>query len=238
VGASVGPVVVKKSTFYGFGQTIFLCQTNTASVSISDCTFDNFTVAPGTSPRYVIDLGTQASPITVTNCIFGSTTATKYSKGFKTGGTVTISNSYRTSDCFLSISDSIVATGGITGSIVAYTGSAATVFKTPSTSVPGASFSNTADYTIIDAAFPGKNNAGDSRWYTPTAVVSPKVSSKVISYNGTQISLNETQDIAIYNVTGELLKSAKKVNVLSVANLQKGVYIIKAGTAVQKFIAQ
>ena len=68
------------------------------------------------------------------------------------------------------------------------------------------------------------------------AVVSPKASSTVISYNGTEISLNEAQDINIYSVTGELLKSAKKINLLSVANLAKGVYVVKAGSAIQKFI--
>lgn len=227
---------MKKSSFYGFGQTVFLCQTNTASISISDCTFDNFTVAPGTSARYIVDLNAQVSPITITNCIFGMTSATRYSKGFKTGGTVTITNSYRTSDCFLSVSDSIIATGGITGSIVAYSGSAANVFKTPSTVAPGASFSNVADYTIIDNGFSGKNNAGDPRWYTTTGINSPKAYSTIVSFNGTEILLNEVQNIAIYSITGELLKSAKQVNILDTDNLAKGVYIVKAGNAIQKIL--
>ncbi|MFT3752400.1 MAG: T9SS type A sorting domain-containing protein [Paludibacter sp.] len=83
------------------------------------------------------------------------------------------------------------------------------------------------------------NTIGDPRGYKlKSAVNSPKTSSTAISFNGTEIKLNETQNVSIFSVTGELLKSAKQVNQLSVANLSKGVYIVKAGTNVQKFIVK
>ena len=110
------------------------------------------------------------------------------------------------------------------------------MFTTPTTFDGAAATATVGDYSIKDISFAAI--AGDPRWRGHTAVISPKASSTAISYNGTEIKLNEAQDINIFSVTGELLKSAKKVNILSVANLTKGVYIVKAGNAVQKFIKE
>jgi len=167
VGVSIGPVVVKKSTFYGFAQTIFMCQNNTESVSISDCTFDNIAVIPGTTARYIVDLGTtQASPIILANCVFGySPSASTYSNICKTGGSITINNCYKTSDC-TATANSLYSKAGIIGSITNYAGISAQLFKNPNRSIPGASFVTTADYSINDRTFPGINNVGDPRWYS------------------------------------------------------------------------
>ncbi|HET7734106.1 MAG TPA: DUF4957 domain-containing protein [Paludibacter sp.] len=95
------------------------------------------------------------------------------------------------------------------------------------------------DFTLPEGSTLITMKVGDPRWFgTISAINSPKASSTAISYNGTEIKLSETRDINIYSVTGELLKSAKQVNVLSVANLSKGIYIVKAGSAVQKFISR
>lgn len=230
VGGFMGPIVAKNSTFYGMN-SIFACSTNATSASISDCTFDNLNIA---TLKYLVDFNTLNTPLTVTNCIFGKSLVTTGCL-FRTGGQLTITNSYATSDC---VTGASVGTAGITGALTALTEASTALFKTPNTSTAGTSFVSTADYTIIDATFAGKNNAGDPRWYmgVATAVLSPKASTTAISYNGKEISLNEAQDITIYSVTGELLKSAKKVNMLSVANLPKGVYVVKAGFAVQKFV--
>jgi hypothetical protein len=229
VGGFMGPIVAKNSTFYGMN-SIFACSANATSASISDCTFDNLSVAAG---KYLVDFNALNVPLTITNCIFGKSLVTTGSL-LRTGGLLTITNSYATSD---SPAGAVVGTLGITGSLTVLTDASAALFKAPNTSTAGTSFVNTADYSIIDAAFAGKNIAGDPRWYnTPTAVISPEASSTVISYNGTEIILNAAQDIAIYTITGELLKSAKNVNQLSVANLPKGVYVVKAGSAVQKFV--
>ena len=230
VGGSIGSIVATNSTFYGMN-SIFACSTNSISASISNCTFDNLSVAAG---KYLVDFNALNVPLTITNCIFGKSLVTTGCL-FRTGGLLTITNSYATSDCATGAS---VATGGTTGSMTVLTDASSALFKTPNTSTAGASFVSAADYTIVDASFAGKNNAGDPRFYMggTNAVVSPKASSTVISYNGTEISLNEAQDINVYNVTGELVKSAKKANLLSVANLAKGVYVVKAGSAIQKFI--
>jgi hypothetical protein len=93
------------------------------------------------------------------------------------------------------------------------------------------------DFTLPTGSALIAAKIGDPRWFGVSAAVnSPKVSSTLISTSGKEILLSEVQDVNIYNVTGELLKSAKQVNQLSVANLKKGVYIVKAGTAVQKFV--
>ena len=93
------------------------------------------------------------------------------------------------------------------------------------------------DFTLPEGSTLITMKVGDPRWFgTISAVNSPKASSTLISFNGTEIKLSETQDINIYSLTGELLKSAKQVNMLYVANLAKGIYIVKAGSAVQKFI--
>jgi hypothetical protein len=99
------------------------------------------------------------------------------------------------------------------------------------------SLSMDANYVVT--TYPTQlNTIGDPRGYKVVgAVISPK-STTAITYNGSEIKLNETQNIAIFNVAGQLLNSAKQVNSLSVANLQKGIYIVKAGTAVQKFIVR
>jgi len=226
-GGSMGPIVATNSTFYGMN-SLFACTTNSTSVSISDCTFDNLNVASG---KFFVDLSTLSVPITVTNCVFGKALVSTGSL-FRTGGTLTITNSYATSDC---ATGALVATGGTTGSLTVLTAASTALFKTPNTSTAGTSFVNTADYTLIDNTV-GK--VGDPRWYPAgTGVNSPK-STTAITFNGKEISLNETQDINIYSVTGIVLKSATKVNVLSTADLAKGIYLVKAGTAVQKFVVR
>ena len=231
-GGSMGPIVAKNSTFYGMN-SIFACSSNATSATISDCTFDNLSVA---SVKYLIDFNALNAPLTITNCIFGKSLVTTGCL-FRTGGALTITNSYATSDC---VTGASIATGGITGSLTVLTNASTALFTTPNTSTAGTSFVSTADYTIKDASFAGKNSAGDPRWYMggATAVQSPNASSTVISYNGKEISLNEVQDVTIYSVTGDLLKSAKNVKMIEVGNLSHGIYIVKAGTTVQKFIVQ
>lgn len=231
VGGSMGPIVANNSTFYGMN-SIFACSTNSTSASISNCTFDNLNIAAG---KYLVDFNALNVPLTISNCIFGKSLVAAGSL-FRTGGQLTITNSYATSDCATGAS---VATVGTTGSVTVLTTASTGLFKTPNTSTAGGSFVNTADYTIIDATFSGKNSAGDPRWYpTATAVNAPTASSTVISFNGKDITLNESRDVAIYTVAGQLLKSAVNATVMATGNLSKGVYIVKAGTTVQKFIVQ
>ena len=232
-GTTVDNIVISNSTVYGVSGTLLTLSAGNAlsKVTISNSTFDNVVM---TSTKYFIDFGTaNASPVlTISNTIIGKNFGSGV-KGIRGAAnwTYTTTNSYTTSDW--------VTSGNALTGFTAYTSTAATLFKTPTTYVVGAPQSaSIGDYSIIDATFAGKNNAGDPRWYsaTTTDVSSPKASSIIISYNGIEISLTEAQDINIYSVTGNLLKSAKKVNVISVTDLPKGIYLVKAGSAVRKLM--
>ena len=44
------------------------------------------------------------------------------------------------------------------------------------------------------------------------------------------INISETSDIVLFSIAGQEIKSIRQANSLSMANLPKGVYIVKAGT--------
>jgi len=103
---------------------------------------------------------------------------------------------------------------------------------------PGFKDVTTYDFTLPTGSALITAGIGDPRWYGAISSVNSPKSTTAITFNGKEISLNETQDINIYSVTGIVLKSATKVNVLSTADLAKGIYLVKAGTAVQKFVVR
>jgi len=234
-GSTLGNYTIKNSTVYGTNTSLFgVSASLPTTFTISDCTFDNIIF---TASKYFIDFGTAttSTTLTISNTIIGKTANTTV-KGIRggTGFTYTVNNSYTTSDCAMGTA--------ITG-FTAYANTATTLFTTPTTFDGAAATATVGCYKIKDASFGAI--AGDPRWlncncsdYIHTAVISPKASSTMITYNGTEILLSETQDIAIYGVTGQLLKSAKQVNQLSVANLPQGIYAAKAGMTVQKFIVR
>jgi len=225
VGGLFGAIVAKKSTFYGYGQNVFMCQTNTASVSISDCTFDN--IVSTSTGKYIVDLNAQASPITVTNSIFGGTILA--AKGFRTGGTMSITNCYRTTNS--TGSDSIKAPGGVTGAIIAYAGTSAQLFKSPNTSTPGTAFVSTADYSIIDATFAGKTSAGDPRWYPSTGLKNNSINSfKVFPNPTTDIIYFEktVSKVEIIDLLGKIVKSQNNVSESNLKSLSAGTYLVRA----------
>jgi len=234
-GGILTNLTVSKSTFYGINGNVFALGVSAppypSAVTISDCTFADINIA-GT--KYFIDLGTTDSVtvLTIKNTILGKT-LNSATKGIRYGGinyTYSVTNSYTTSDW-------VTASNNVIG-FTAYANAQSNLFKSPSvyTSDAVGTEATVGDYTLIDKSL---GNIGDPRWYpTTTGVNSPNASSTVISYNGKEISLNEVQDVTIYSVTGDLLKSAKGVNVIAVGNLSHGIYIVKAGTTVQKFIVQ
>ena len=173
-GATFGPIVAKNSTFYGFGENVFMCQTNTVSVSISDCTFDSNISNTG---KYIVDLNAQKSPITVKNCIFGKSLSA--AKSFRTGGTLTFENSFYTTDYSLAAP---AATDGITGALISYANASTSLFKTP-TVVSGSGdtrISTLGDYSIIDSSFSGATTSGDPRWYYVPASVNELDANKAV----------------------------------------------------------
>jgi len=235
-GSTLGNYTIRNSTVYGTNTSVFgLKLSNPTTFTISDCTFDNIIYTTG---GYFIDFNnatTTATVLSISNTIIGKTANTSV-KGIRafTGFTYTVNNSYTTSDCAMGTA--------ITG-FTPYANTAATLFTTPTTFDGAAATATAGCYKIKDASFSGI--AGDPRWlncncsdYIHTAVITPKASSTVITYKGTEILLNETQDIAIYGVTGQLLQSAKHVNKLSVTNLPQGIYAAKVGMTVQKFIVR
>ena len=54
--------------------------------------------------------------------------------------------------------------------------------------------------------------------------------------NGDVFSFANVLDVQVYNLQGALLLNAKAVRSISVASLPKGVYMLKAGLAKQKFV--
>jgi len=234
-GGTLTNLTISKSTFYGINGNVFALSVTSpvpypTAVTISDCTFADIDYV---GAKYLIDLGTAntTTALTITNTILGKTLASgSNAKGINFGATYTVTNSYTTTDW-------VTSANAVVG-FTAYVNAQSSLFKSPSVYTVDATGTEATvgDYTLIDNTI-GK--VGDPRWYTASSgVISPKSSSTSISYNGTEILLNEVQDINIYSVTGELLKSAKNVNLLSVANLSKGIYIVKAGTTAQKFIVK
>jgi hypothetical protein len=189
-GGKFGPVKVTKSTFYGFGATVFMLQKNATSIDISDCTFDNVV---GTSAKAVVDLLTLTVPVTLTNCILGKTALASGALTIKTAGTLNITNCYYTTDWTAATP---TATAGITGSLTAYSGASTALFKSPTvlTGFPsGTQTITTGDYTIIDATFAGKNNCGDPRWYYDlgAGVNNPNSSKKIANVQNFDILGNK-----------------------------------------------
>ncbi len=217
-GPTFGIVKISKSTFYGFGASVFALQSNATSVDISDCTFDNIM---NVSTKYLVDLKSLVVPVTITNCILGKTVIT--AKYLSTGGTLTLTNTYYTTDW---LATAPTATGGITGSLIAYTGLSTDLFTTVSVSTVAAPYSTTVgDYHIKDLSFAGKTSAGDPRWY-PASVINPVLSDQGVSFNGTEILNNNGLALEVYNVLGK--KVASSMTSIPTVNFQKGIYIVRA----------
>jgi len=234
--AKVSNLTVKNTTFVNcLGGILYSEDTSTAlNLNVDHVTIYNCDKA-GTKP--IIGFRNPAgSKFSVTNSIV-------YFHGITTAASDTMVNrvinfSSATPDAAsFTLSNSIMCPNQFTNKLLA-------LISPASTSATWSTFNTvTVDSLSMDAGYvvttyPTQlNTIGDPRGYkVNSAVISPKMSSTVISYNGTEISINEAKDINIFSVTGNLLRSAKKANVLSVANLPKGVYLVKAGSAVQKFM--
>jgi hypothetical protein len=146
------------STVYNFaGSLILHNSTNSNSVTIQNCTFNELTTSgTGTAMRYFVDYTatmTATNGIIVQNCIFGSTPRA-YSEGIRAaGGTnISVSGSYNTSD--YKDNNAAPASSSIMSMLTPYTGASTALFKSPLA----------GDFTIIDLVFPGKSTAGDPRW--------------------------------------------------------------------------
>jgi len=118
-------------------------------ITIKNCTFNQLAMDPSTG-RYIIDLnGTLGTGIiTVSNCLFGSTSA--IANGIRPNTmTMSITGSYYTSD----FNDG--TTFPIKSLMTAYSGASTALWIDPVTIY---------DFHFLDAGFAGKNSAGDPRW--------------------------------------------------------------------------
>jgi len=222
-GGFFGPIKVTKSTFYGFGATVFMLQKNSTSIDITDCTFDNVV---GGSGKALVDLSTLVAPVTITNCILGKTQLASGGLTVKTAGTLTITNSYNTSDWTASVS---TATAGTTGSFTAYTGASTDLFTNVSVSTiasASAPYTTTVgNYKIKATTFAGANSAGDPRWYLTATAVKQVLTDKGVSFNGTEIVNAKGLSLEVYSVLGK--RVASSLTSIPTTNFQKGVYIVR-----------
>ncbi len=157
---TVANIKVSNTTIYNARKVIDHRSPGSNSIEFTNCTFNNTPGggAPGgIGGFYFIDLNTlnSATPIKITNCIFGSTWDDQGlgndALGIRAGSatSVEVSNSYQTSD-FISTN----ATYQIAG-LLPYPGTSINLFTNPSI----------GNFKIKDNSFPGKGNSGDPRWY-------------------------------------------------------------------------
>jgi hypothetical protein len=118
-------------------------------ITISNCTFNQLAMDASTA-RYVVDMNntTGTGAITITNCIFGSTSA--IANGIRPNTmTLAISGSYYTSD----FNDAV--TYQIKSYMTAYGGASTALWVDPVT---------TKDFHFLDSGFIGRSSSGDPRW--------------------------------------------------------------------------
>jgi hypothetical protein len=149
--STINNINISNSTIYNTRGAIVSYSNGTAcqGITIRNCTFNQLAMDAATG-RYIIDLNgtTGTGKITVSNCIFGSTSA--IANGIRPNTmTMAITGSYYTSD----FNDGI--TFPIKGLLTAYSGGSTALWTSPVTS---------ADFHFLDAGFAGKNSVGDPRW--------------------------------------------------------------------------
>lgn len=156
---TVANIDVSNTTVFNARKVIDHRSPGSNSIKFTNCTFYNLpTGGPaGGGSFYFIDLDVKnsATPINITNCIFGKSwdelgTGNDV-RGIRVGSatTVSFSNSYQTSD-FISTNASYQMTG-----LVSYTGTSYDLYTDP----------DNGNFKLKDNSFPGKGTSGDPRWY-------------------------------------------------------------------------
>jgi hypothetical protein len=149
--STINNIKISNSTIFNTRGAIISYTVGTAcqGITIKNCTFNQLAMDAATG-RYIIDLNTTTGTgvISISNCIFGSTSA--IANGIRPN-TMTISNtgSYYTSD----FNDGIAFP--IKSNMTAYSGASTALWTSPVTGM---------DFHFLDAGFTGKNSAGDPRW--------------------------------------------------------------------------
>jgi len=128
------------------------------NLNITNCTINQSMQDPS-SARYLIDANgtTFTNGINIKNCILGSSGAAIGANGMRylTGTIVNITGTYYTTDYVDDPIPAPVTSTSIKSKMTPYSGASTSLWNNP---VSG-------DFTLKDAAFPGKGTAGDLRWY-------------------------------------------------------------------------
>jgi hypothetical protein len=149
--STINNININNSTIFNTRGAIISYSNGTAcqGITIKNCTFNQLAMDPSTG-RYIIDLNNTAGTgiITISNCLFGSTSA--IANGIRPNTmTMSITGSYYTSD----FNDGL--TFPIKSFLIAYSGASTALWTNPVTGM---------DFHFLDAGFAGKNSAGDPRW--------------------------------------------------------------------------
>ena len=176
---TIDKLEIKNSTF-DTTQRSFIEASKSAitnGITISDCTFYN-NVASG---RYLIDANGQSTNINLTNIILGKSYVDS-AKGIRTAGTITNTNSLRTSDCIYKSNDiKELPVGDKTST---------EIFTDP----------ENHDFTLLI-----DDKIGDPRWYKPTSTAIESVKASVDN-NGKAYNLG-----GCVATKGLLIQNGKKI---------------------------
>jgi hypothetical protein len=148
--AKIEHIVITNSTFANLhlnGTNASVFETTGGAVqsfTINNCTFYGVAGGGTSTNRYFVTLGSNATPVTVSNTILSLTRSAV--GGIRTGGTVTVTNVYTTSDWNTS--------GYIVPNVTAYAGTSDDLFVDPAN----------GDFHFKDASFAGAATSGDPRW--------------------------------------------------------------------------
>ena len=179
---TIDKLEIKNSTF-DTTQRSFIEASKSAitnGITISDCTFYN-NVADG---RYLIDANGQSTNINLTNIILGKSYVDS-AKGIRTAGTITNTNSLRTSDCIYKSNDIKELPAGDKTSTE--------IFTDP----------ENHDFTLLIG-----DKIGDPRWYNPSA---PSGVSSVKAEKANAASYNLGGQQVKSSAKGLVIKNGKKI---------------------------
>ena len=137
---TIGAINVTNSTFSNVGHNFIQAgKCALAEVNISGVTFYN---APNNASRYLVDANGNNTNVNVENTLFGLTPG----RGIRTDGTITVTNSFKTTDGVFSSNDFDV-------DVTSPEAASAEVFTDP----------ENGDFTLL---IDDLNGIGDPRWYT------------------------------------------------------------------------
>jgi len=156
-GAIINNISITNSTFYYIDYFIReddLPKPNSATVTVSNCTFNNFLANSG----YIFEANSGVpAALNFNNCIFGGTNMPTAADGIKAASNPVFSNCYMTSDCTFS-SNSLTSFVG--SGLTQLSVSSTSLFTNPSATPPNLTLQSSSSVTSSSTGV----TAGDPRW--------------------------------------------------------------------------